>query len=1116
MTGWRTWAARRFRDHRPLVIILVCVIALTTTVLTVSIGSSGLLAARAAQEALTDPATGDAGLRVQSRQSDDLGAQDLLVRTALTENFAPVDVDIWTAQVSEPRPANGPAGQLTDSLTLMSADYLTSPNLTLAEGHWPSDAGEAALQKDAAEKLGVAVGTQLQVEGMELTVTGLWNPADSNSSLWLRDPLMLTGSDGATIGPLIVDPQVIAATDSPFMRWVVVPDVAQITPDQLSLLSESATRASASVKDIDPSGRGVTVTGDLAQTASRAARDADTGSAFAAFPLSLVILIAVVGLSQVAALLTNARAAEDALLVARGAGFRQMGLVSLAESLAVSLVGAAIGTALAAGCIAVAGGGAAQLPQMMAGGIIGFAISLSCVAVSVTTAHIRALRGTTVSSDRIRRLAGGVAMVLVGVLAAVSTWQLLRAQGFVRLGEEAVSVDLVAAMSPTLLLAGAAVAALVVAMPVTRLLAAWAHRFGTVRHWLGLTQVARGLPLHAVAIALTVVATGTATYAALFSATSVGLARDVAALTQAAPLRADLDGAFDPSTATSPIRDSTLVWREDRAQLGDTLLPLVVLPVDTAAGIASLPTGAGLPPVEILRPSDDADITIPPGSTTLDVTLASNAWLDPWQEGVLATWARQAFDDLPSGTDRADAVREVHEALSGWEEAVTPTVTVDIRHQATGVVRSIVSSAAPIPAGSVEITADTATLRGTTSSARFQLTLPEGTWSISGVTVTLERPLSEWVTWRFDIGISSGGTSLLDDRDSTWGSPTGFPAAQAEGYRRAEAAALPVTVTDPSDPEILGLVTNEPPRPSAEVDLSSETWTITLRGPTDTESTPTLVRMAPGAQFVGEDPLALHHTSPTPRIPVAITRATAESSSLTIGDRVDLQAFGLSIPGTVAAITEVVPSVPGPQAVMIDAIALSRHLTARTLTMPEPNHMWATFSGDAIQARDFVSHLDSVSAVTVSDSDNGGTAQAASDAVWVASGCAMVLAVAGLSASVASATGARRREVAVLRALGMSPSAQASSRAIETVIVLLLAGSLGVLGGLGAATVTVRPIALSATVADPSFSIFMGFSWLPWLVVLASGAVLSAAIIAWQLLTVRRQALTGDYREEVR
>ncbi|NHB84186.1 ABC transporter permease [Tessaracoccus sp. HDW20] len=251
-------------------------------------------------------------------------------------------------------------------------------------------------------------------------------------------------------------------------------------------------------------------------------------------------------------------------------------------------------------------------------------------------------------------------------------------------------------------------------------------------------------------------------------------------------------------------------------------------------------------------------------------------------------------------------------------------------------------------------------------------------------------------------------------------------------------------------------------------------------------------------------------------MPVALTRETSSASTLVIGDRLDLVAFGTRIPATVAAITDVVPSTPGNLGILIDSVALSRLLAARGADLPWPDEMWAGLDGDPTTARAAAEALPGVASATTATGATAGTADVASAALWVASACAVALAAAGLAASAATMTATRRPEVAVLRALGMSPSAQARSRAVENGAVLALSTLLGIGAGWAVGGAVAREVALSATLENPSFEVVLRFTWLPWAVILTVGALAAAAVVAWQASLVRRQALDSEYREEVR
>ncbi|NHB84182.1 hypothetical protein G7085_04905 [Tessaracoccus sp. HDW20] len=391
MTTWYAWALRRLRAARVLVAVLFGVVVLTSAILAGSLGNAGLLATRAVTAVLDNPESGDAGLQIQTRMGEDAVAQDDLVRATLTESFSPLHVTIWTSSVSEPKEASVDGGSLPNRVRLASADQLSAENLTLVEGAWPDGAASTAVQRDAAERLGLRVGSVVTVAGSDLTVTGLWEAKDPAAAMWLGDPLMSSGFDGAAAGPLVVAPEVVAASGSPFLRWVVT--VGSVKPGQLPLLTERAENAASAVKAVDVSGRGIVVTGDLGPTAAQAARDSASGDAFGFLPVSVLILIAVVGLSQVAGLLARAREPHESLLVARGAGLRQLLAVSLGEAGAVSLLGAAAGTGIAALVIRLAAGDWGQTRTVLLGGLAGAVLAFGCLAAVAALSAVRIRRG---------------------------------------------------------------------------------------------------------------------------------------------------------------------------------------------------------------------------------------------------------------------------------------------------------------------------------------------------------------------------------------------------------------------------------------------------------------------------------------------------------------------------------------------------------------------------------------------------------------------------------------------------------------------------------------------------------------------------------------------------
>src|SRR5690606_5601588 len=105
--------------------------------------------------------------------------------------------------------------------------------------------------------------------------------------------------------------------------------------------------------------------------------------------------------------------------------------------------------------------------------------------------------------------------------------------------------------------------------------------------------------------------------------------------------------------------------------------------------------------------------------------------------------------------------------------------------------------------------------------------------------------------------------------------------------------------------------------------------------------------------------------------------------------------------------------------------------------LPFPDELWVMPPGGAdpeaaapvverLAAAEGVGEVAGPGRVAVTDATS-----AARLVFWVASAGAVLLAVTGIGAVAATLLGHRRAEVAVLRALGMPPRAQARSRALE-------------------------------------------------------------------------------------
>ncbi|WP_342447119.1 hypothetical protein [Ornithinimicrobium sp. CNJ-824] len=329
MTTWWGWAIRRTRASTGLLLTLLVLVTATTAILAGTVGYSGAAATTAARASLTGAVPQEAGIRVQTRQAQDPQAQDAAARRLVDEAFAPAPVSVQRTVVSEPRPVrlgeDGLEGRLVvlASASLTPEDPEVEDRVEVVEGTWPSPGAEPVqgmLHAAAAETWGVRVGDTLVVGGADVEVTGLWHPVAADDAFWFGDPLVAAGRDGTDRGPLIVPPDgVVRVVDAPFVRWTVQPDATRIQPDDLAHLASAAGSLRSSMKTPEVDVRGVTVDGDLAPTAGTAATNLATARALGVVPLSVLVLVTMLSVVQLARLLATTRETQHQLLLARGA-----------------------------------------------------------------------------------------------------------------------------------------------------------------------------------------------------------------------------------------------------------------------------------------------------------------------------------------------------------------------------------------------------------------------------------------------------------------------------------------------------------------------------------------------------------------------------------------------------------------------------------------------------------------------------------------------------------------------------------------------------------------------------------------------------------------------------
>ena len=1150
---------KRARAGLGLLLTILVLAAGTTAIIAGTLGYSEAAATTAARHALSDAAPSEAGIRVQTRLADDPAAQTTTAEAVIREAFAPTDVLVQRTIVSEPRSVTDRPGRLVvmSGAALTTGDPAFADRVEVTEGGWPA-AGEGgtvqgALHASTAASWEVGVGDVLDVSGTPVEVTALWRPVDAQEAFWFGDRLAETGVDDGSVGPLVVPEDVVGSFGStPFVRFTVQPDPDEILPGDMPRLAAVAETLERELRTPEVEVRGLTVEGDLAPTAAAAARNLATARALNLVPVTLLLLVSLIAIVQIARLQAEARSGEVELLIARGASRRQVLAWSLVESVTVAVVAATLGIAAALAVMRFVPAGDLQTGIVVRTGILaGVAAILALVVVNVLQVRTLAARTATDRSGRTRTVAALGTLVLTLGAAALSWWQ-LRQYGspLVTNADGTLRTDLVAGAAPALLLAAAALLATTVLGPVGRFVETLSRRSRGLLTHLVSAQVSRRIVVYAVPVVLTVLAVGATTVSGLYAGTSAQLRDSISALGRGADIRAVVASApisrealsTVPSLAEVEGVDSQVpVWLSE-GRLGSSIVTYTTLPVDELGGAVSVPEGVlDVPEVtEALRGPlrPQAPVALPATATALDLTLDLTVELDrewtqiavddQWDFALEVVNETEGGEDSPLTPDEVAAswVEDLIASLTGeqelsltlwfWDEESASLLRVEAPAMST-TFDATVSDPLTTREVSVSPTTMTDTVRVPVdagpgrSLVGIDLGLPQGPdydvdLAISRLTTSGDGDpgtdlmgdpaLGEWTTpipreWSGDEDSPPPSTGELS------GGEDGLRLVGTTGGEAAEQALVPLR-----DPGL--------------VDATGRTDTgagVTDAGATDdggTGDATAAPTTEPGTDdgTVTADPSAL---------PVAITASLAETGNFTVGAPLSVQVFGRTIPARVATIVTAVPGSTSPRSVLMDSTAVSDTLARSGDTLPRPTQLWAS-SSDPDTALAGVQELPDVAAATGPDAVSVTDAASAVRLVfWVASAGAVLLALTGIGAVAANLLRVRRPEVLVLRALGMTPGGQARARTAELFAVVLASVGLGLLAGWLVGWLVVPELSRSTTLAGQAqLPARLALEVPLWLLLLGVLLVILGLLLTVLYATVRNQAVDREYREEIR
>lgn len=442
---------KRMRQRAVLFAALLVVVGLVSGI---SIGILGHVRAAevdGVRSQLAQRSGTDRALQLSLTTESDVADQDSRVRTLLGRVFSNgvrmIPLDVTRTSVS----AN-PVQLSTGVKAFAAAIPDLEANAELVSGSWPRSPGEASVQADAADALGLVPGATLQVGDATVTITGTWRVSDPLDPRWVSEPLMLSGVNGVVLGPITLSeedlPTVGAQTRT---RWAIAPVVAELEAGDLDIIIERWRTIVDSMRaDRGFDVNGVQVNGRFASSAQSTQATVDALSAVVPVTLLVIAAVAALTLVELGRLLAALRASEALLLWSRGDTVGALTRATAAESAAVAIVGAAVGTAAG---LAVLGVDPARLGAAV--WLVPAAAVLAAVLVFAATALVAVrsvARGeSSEEAGRASRITGAAVPALLTLAAVVSTWQLLLyGSPLTPTREGGTQVDPIAVLAPAL------------------------------------------------------------------------------------------------------------------------------------------------------------------------------------------------------------------------------------------------------------------------------------------------------------------------------------------------------------------------------------------------------------------------------------------------------------------------------------------------------------------------------------------------------------------------------------------------------------------------------------------------------------------------------------------
>ncbi|MFC7545572.1 FtsX-like permease family protein [Plantactinospora sp. GCM10030261] len=362
---------RRAREARGL-LLAAAVAALVSTALVTGLADYNRQVTTAGQRGVTAAApaaersilvSGSVGLG-----GSDFAARDAAVRAGVSDGLAGIPSSVTAARYGTGRQLLGDLkGAPTDNepvfIAVATLDELPE-HADLTAGAWPRSrpadrdgqwtggaALEVALPGRTADLLGVTIGDRIPLRDRaaqrdsQVVVAGIWRPRNATDAYWRLAPGGGGGGGGSAetlLGPLVLaadDFDATFAAETVTANWLAVPDLGEVGRTQLTALPRAVAGLVGRLPEQTGLGSSGRVDTGLDRLADRLGRTGLVGRSALLTPVLLVVVLGGYALVLIAALLHEDRRGQTALLRARGAARRQLAGLTAREAALVVLPG---------------------------------------------------------------------------------------------------------------------------------------------------------------------------------------------------------------------------------------------------------------------------------------------------------------------------------------------------------------------------------------------------------------------------------------------------------------------------------------------------------------------------------------------------------------------------------------------------------------------------------------------------------------------------------------------------------------------------------------------------------------------------------------------------------